>query len=184
MRTAPGLLAVAVLLALAGCVPSDSHASAAPSASATPLFASDAEALAAAEKAYAAYLRVSAEITADGGSDSSRIDPLVTKAQAVKEHETYRFFADKSLRTTGVPTLGSVELQQVTYRSTGDAELALYVCVDATSVRVIDLAGEDVTPSDRVDQMSLEVTMRSSEAQPTQLLLAESNTWSGAGVCT
>ncbi|MBW4033634.1 MAG: hypothetical protein HIU88_13400, partial [Acidobacteria bacterium] len=59
MRTGRLTLAVAMLLALVGCVPTGQHAASSPTASLTPVFASDAEALAAAEKAYAAYLKVS-----------------------------------------------------------------------------------------------------------------------------
>ncbi|HEU0205628.1 MAG TPA: hypothetical protein VFQ74_02915, partial [Pseudolysinimonas sp.] len=55
MRTGSLLVTAALLVALAGCVPTNAHPSESPSATATPVFASDAEALAAAENAYAAY---------------------------------------------------------------------------------------------------------------------------------
>ena len=184
MRTGPALLAVAVLLTLAGCVPSTSHPTAAPSASATPVFASDAEALAAAEKAYAAYLKVSAEITADGGTGESRIDPLVTKAQAIRERATYQYFVDRKFRTTGAPVLSKIELQQVTSAADGVTEVGAYVCVDATDVRIIDSAGGDAIPEGRVNRTALQITMQSSRAHPSKLLVSESTTWSGPGICT
>ncbi|MES1170616.1 MAG: hypothetical protein ABUL47_08010, partial [Leifsonia sp.] len=54
MRTGPVLAAAVLLAVLAGCVPTGTPTKS-PRATATPVFASDAEALAAAEKAYAAY---------------------------------------------------------------------------------------------------------------------------------
>src|SRR3954462_13593979 len=71
MRTAPLLATAALLLALAGCVPTDSHPTSWPHPSATPVFASDAEALAAAEKAYAAY-----EAAVDRSLQSISVDGL------------------------------------------------------------------------------------------------------------
>src|SRR4051812_41826324 len=110
MRAAPLAPVAALLLALAGCVPSDPHPTASPSASATPVFASDAEALAAAEKAYAAYLKVSGEISADGGLKPERIDPLVTKEQAPREHDTFAYFSSHDLHTSGSPTFSAPTL--------------------------------------------------------------------------
>jgi hypothetical protein len=184
MRTGPAFLAVTVLLALAGCSPTDSHSNPAPSASATPVFSSDAEALAAAEKAYAAYLKVSISITGDGGSADSRIDTLVTKAQARREHDTYEYFAERGLHTTGAPDFGELQLQQVRYDSGGAADLSFYVCVDSSKVRIVDATGADATPLTRPDRSALEVSMQSSSKHLTELVVAESSTWSGPGICS
>ena len=64
-----GLLA----LVLAGCAPDVPAIQVPPTPTVTPLFASDEEALAAAEEAYAAYLAMSDEITSDGGERPERI---------------------------------------------------------------------------------------------------------------
>ena len=113
MRTGPVILTVAVLFALAGCVPSDSQPSAAPSPSATPVFASDAEALAAAEKAYAAYLKVSDEIANDGGKDPDRIDADCRAGSSADRRlrGSQGSFQNAGLHTTGADEVFDRSLQ-------------------------------------------------------------------------
>jgi hypothetical protein len=183
MRSGPLVVAAALLLALVGCVPTGTP-SASPRPTATPVFASDAEALAAAEKAYAAYLKVSAQITAGGGLDPGRIDPLVTTKQASIEHDTYEYFSSNNLHTVGSPTFSHPKLEQMTFDNAGRADLTFYTCVDATSVRVFNASNSNVTPSNRADRTPLEVTLVSSPSSKSNLLVSESSEWSGSGVCS
>jgi hypothetical protein len=148
------------------------------------VFASDAEALAAAETAYAAYLKVSSEITGDGGTEPERIDALVTTKQAPIEHDTYAYFSSKKLHTVGIPTFSTPELEQVTFDNAGRVDLTFYTCVDATSVRVLNASSIDVTPANRQDETPLEVALVSSPSSNSELLVSESSTWSGPGVCS
>lgn len=184
MRTGPSLVTAVLLLALAGCVPTGAHPSASPSASATPVFASDAEALAAAEKAYAAYLKVSAEITSEGGMNPRRIDSYVTTQQAPREHDTYAYFSTNNFHTVGSATFSPPKLEQLAFDKAGGADVTFYTCVDASQVRVLDASNLDVTPANREDLTPLEVTLVSSEAEESRLLVAESSKWSGPGVCS
>ena len=184
MRTGPLLATAALLLALAGCVPTGPAGIPTPTAHATPVFASDAEALAAAEKAYAAYLAVSAKITGDGGANPERIDSYVTTEQAPREHETYAYFSTKRLHTVGSPTFSAPKLEQLRFDNTGAAELTFYTCVDASQVRILNTSNADVTPANRDNQAPLEVTLVSSGAGRPGLLLSESTNWSGPGVCS
>jgi len=183
MRTGSLVVTATLLLALAGCVPVDSHGSPSPHASATPVFASDAEALAAAEKAYAAYLKVSEVITADGGAGPHRIDSYVTADQAPREHETYAYFSKNNLHTAGTAKFSSPALEQMVFDEGGAAELTIYTCVDASDVRVLDASGVDVTPANRDDLTPLEITLVSSKKTRSHLLVSESSRWSGSGVC-
>jgi len=182
MRLAPLALAAALLLSLAGCVPT-THPSASPRASATPVFASDAEALAAAEKAYAAYLKVSAEITQEGGVRPERIDRWVTAEQAPRERDAYAYFKSHDLHTSGFPTFSPPKLEQVSSDALGSTMITFYTCVDATQVRVLDAHNTDVTPSNRADRAPLEITVVSGESK-SDLVIAESSQWSGPGVCS
>jgi hypothetical protein len=181
MRTGPLLLAVAVLLALAGCVPSESHATAPPSASATPVFASDAEALAAAEKAYAAYLRVSDEVANDGGKAPERIAKYVTSGRFKSEIQTSALFLERGIRTTGSTDFDSSILQQVEADGI-DTKVTFYTCWDTTAVRVIDSNGNDVTPADRIDRQTLEVVLTTARGR-LPLQLNSDDAWSGQSSC-
>ena len=71
MRRTARLLPLAVLGAalLAGCLPTDPPVTPPPTSDLEPVFASDEEALAAAEEAYGAYLAAADEILSSGGAD-------------------------------------------------------------------------------------------------------------------
>jgi len=181
MRTGSLVVAATLLLALAGCVPVDSKPSATPSASATPVFASDAEALAAAEKAYAAYLKVSDEVGHDGGADPERIDPTVTVARRAIERRGSKSLQDHGLHTSGLTTFSNASLQRVT-RAGGDVEVAFYACWDVSAVRVLDSAGRDVTPTSRVSQRTLEIVVTTVHGR-LPLVLESDEAWSGSSSC-
>jgi len=180
MRTGPLLATAALLVALAGCVPT-SHPSTSPSASATPVFASDAEALAAAEKAYAAYLKVSDEIGHDGGNDPDRIASTVTTDRLAIEKRGSKALQDHGLHTAGLTTFSNGSLEQVT-SSGREIEVAFYACWDANGVRVLDSAGRDVTPPGRVNQRTLEVVVTTVRGN-LPLVLESDDAWSGNSSC-
>ena len=93
MRTlAPvSALAIVISLMLGGCVPSAPAASPTPEPSSTPVFASEEEALAAAEEAYAAYLAVIDEIHADGGAGVERLEVVATPEVTNNEADGFGF---------------------------------------------------------------------------------------------
>jgi hypothetical protein len=148
MRTGPALLAVAVLLALAGCVPSASHPTAAPSASATPVFGSDAEALAAAEKAYAAYESVSDQILIDGGSQPERLKVVASETVYKTELAGFKRVADKGWRSTGGTTFDHFSLQSYAPHNLKNL-IEAYVCSDVSKVDVLNSAGQSVVSASR-----------------------------------
>lgn len=140
------LLAMALALALAGCVPDAPVATPAPSPTSTPVFASDEEALAAAEEAYRAYLAVSDQIGNEGGADPERIADVVTGELLAVETDGFETFAANRWRTTGSTILRSLMEQRVDL--SGSPTVVAYVCVDVTAVDVLDSSGQSlVAPS-------------------------------------
>ena len=87
--------ALAVALVLVGCVPTTTPASPAPRPSATPVFATEAEALAAATEAYAAYVRVSDQILADGNTYT--LSSTYDATQTSDLHAIYSAFYEAKL---------------------------------------------------------------------------------------
>ncbi len=181
MRTGPALLAAAVLLTLAGCAPTESHASSEPSASATPVFSSDAEALAAAEKAYAAYLKVSDEIGHDGGKSPERIDGFVTKSRLQTELRGSKAIESRGIRTVGSTAFRAASLQGMSYFGT-NFEVTIYACWDTSGVRILDASGNDVTPAGRVSEETLEVSFVTEHGM-LPLRLDSDDSWSGPSSC-
>src|SRR5689334_18748895 len=108
-------LAVAVLATtLAGCGPGRAADAPAPQTTVTaePLFATDAEALAAAEKVYREYSELARAISYDGGNDPERLIPITTSSWFEQEQETYRRVQASGQRATGKTPLISFVLQE------------------------------------------------------------------------
>ena len=148
-----------------------------------PLFASDEEALAAAEAAYSKYLSISDEIGASGGEDVDRLAAAVTGEQLLREEEAFASYVEKGLKTVGQTQLRAFEIQQSTQSESDIASIGAYACADASGVRVFDKSGKDVTPSDRQNVRAFEINLRSAESMSKQLLIDRVSAWSGDGIC-
>lgn len=180
MRTGPLALAVVVVLALAGCVPSDSHPTAAPSSRATPVFASDEEALAAAEAAYAAY-----EAAVDKSLqllDESGLASVSSGAALKTAIGSVQDFKDQGRRQIGASKVvyaAPQDLSALTGSSSGSAEI--YACLDVSEVQVIDADGRSVSAPDRVTVFPLVVSFAWQAEQ--KLVVSKEVVWDGKPFC-
>ncbi|WP_157427566.1 hypothetical protein [Agromyces salentinus] len=171
-------------LTLAGCAPGSEPAptpSPAPGTTdaAEPIFASDEEALAAAEKAYEAYEYLSLEIGQDGSFDVERILPLVTEKYAAEVIEGFEAFREAGLRTTGRNVIDSVSLVETNNQS---GDVSIYLCRDVSGTAVINSANEDVTPADRDLRMPM-VAKLTFDPESEALLVDGSELWPGDDFC-
>lgn len=180
MRKTVGALVLFGMLTLAGCVDGNPIPTLPPTPSATPIFASEEEALAAAEEAYAAYLEMSALISSEGGVNPERIAPFVTESHLPAEIEAFAFYSSNSFRSVGSISFDSMTLQQADL-SGPMVEISVYVCADVAGSQIVDGAGNDVTPTDRPDRIPLEVAFEANSDQ--ELLLSESDQWTGSDFC-
>ena len=177
MRVKPLIAVPLIALALAGCsaqqpVPQQNSVS----VEEKPLFASDEEALAAAQAAYANYLEVSDQIARDGGANPERLNGLVTSVQYSSELENYRSYSQAGLHASGTSTFDSFHI------SNPDLEnFSAYVCVDVSSSRVIDFSGKDVTGVGRADRWPLVVSF--SFDGNGNALISGNETWTGTNFC-
>ncbi|MDH6181381.1 hypothetical protein M2152_001563 [Microbacteriaceae bacterium SG_E_30_P1] len=166
-------LALAVLAAtLSGCGPGRVTDAPAPEPTVTeePLFATDAEALAAAEKVYREYSDLAD--AAGASADPSALTSYVTEEWFAREEAGYRDLAESGKRLVGTTILTSFRLQ-----SFDGHEIVVYVCHDTRAVRVIEQETlADVTPTDRPNEALLEVRFEVEEG----LRIAESNLWSNS----
>lgn len=169
----------AVVIALSGCIGGDPLPTLPPTPTATPIFASEEEALAAAEEAYAAYLEVSSLIANEGGVDPERIAPFVTEEQLPDELAAAEYYRSSGLYVVGVPTATNFQLQRHT--DTGESvEVVVYVCLDVSATRILDANGQDVTPVRR-EKGVLEVSLVGDSAN--DLLVDRSELWSESAGC-
>lgn len=190
MRSATGRLAIlaassalglAALAALAGCAPDPPPLPSTAAPSAAPVFASEEEALAAAEEAYAAYLQA---------SDASWRNEGVTRQDflALSEGEAHAedlaagaFFEERGWTKVGTTEFDSMRLQSFGQGDDDAWRIRVYVCLDVSRSDVVDTSGHSVAQPDRALRTPLEVEFVA--AKPENLLISESSVWSGSNFC-
>jgi hypothetical protein len=177
VRRAGVAVAIAAGLTLAACTPPSDGPTRSPSPSATPLFSSDEEALAAAEEAYAAYVTVTDQIFSEGGADLDRLSSVVTGAQLKIERTSFEEIASKGYRSIGTTTFDRVELQRYSKASSNDAEVVVYLCQDISSIDVLDASGMSVVSDERVDRISYEVAFDTQGNGESHLLVSDRTPW-------
>ncbi|MEO7123640.1 MAG: hypothetical protein ABI400_11100 [Lacisediminihabitans sp.] len=148
-----------------------------------PLFASDADALAAATKAYAAYLKASDQLLQAGGSGIERMESLVSGQSLEDERTSAKSFSEKGYRSEGETSFSNPTLQQSSSSPDGIGVVTIYVCVDVSKVDVLDATGQSVVSAARPDRQAFEVSFDKKLNKDGGLLVSSTDAWSGAGVC-
>jgi len=181
MRTLVGAVTVAGMLLLSGCGGGDPIPTLPPTPTATPIFASEEEALAAAEEAYAAYLSAWDLIASQGGVDPERIAAVTSGDFYESEIEGFRTFHENKWRSVGTSVLRSADLQFADLAGDAPVPVAAYVCVDVADVDVLDASGASVVSPDRPDLQAFEVFF---ELTPDGALVPSSSApWEPESVC-
>jgi len=175
-------LAVATALLLAACTGDAPIVLPKPDPTTAPVFATDEDALAAAEVAYGEYLKASDAITAKDGADPNTIGEYVHSEYLPEVLESFEDLRTDHLHSQGRLGFDGMTLQQYTDDLSNPATISVYVCVVATNARLLDEDDEDVTPVERDDRVPLEVTFQTEERQPS-LLIRSSDLWTGADFC-
>lgn len=132
-----------ILAALVGCVPQST-----PEPTPTPLFASEAEAFAAAEDVYRAYndaLNVRL-----GGGVASDPHSFLTGLALEADIDAQNLFQSSGVRAVGTTALSSFRGLEASIE-TANPVIVAHVCIDVSQLRVVDANGRDVTPADRGD---------------------------------
>lgn len=154
-----------------------------------PVFASDEEALAAAEDAFGAYLEVANLVAQESGVEPERFSSVTTHGWLEVEIE-----AAKALHQTGNHQVGDVKFSSLTLQqveiSGAQAIVDAYACLDVSGARFLDVNGVDVTPIDRDSTLPIQLTFRSLKqglidvaGDSAVLLLERSEPWTGQDFC-
>lgn len=178
---AVGTVAVALGLLLTGCVgapaptptPTPTEES-----TAAPIFASDEEALAAAEAAYEAYSSMVNAIANDGNQGAERIRDVVTNAYAGQIEKMFNDLTQRGLTIDGNTQVDSFRLVE-SAEMDGRAEVTILLCSDVTGSRILDASGIDVTPANRPNRSALQAIVVSSDGDSGRLIVDKEDPWSG-----
>ncbi|TFB69613.1 hypothetical protein E3O06_14880 [Cryobacterium glaciale] len=185
--TTAGILFL-IVTALSGCsatpaaTPAPSGTAAPPVAEETaapPVFASNDEALAAAEAAYSEYQQMSNQIAHEGGADPDRIAKFTVGTVLESELGTYGRMAADGLRLVGDLAFDSLTLQSANLES---GALVAYVCLDVTKTDVLDVEGASVIPVGRPNRYPLQVSLLH-DSFSNRLFVEKSDSWSGSNFC-
>ena len=166
------------LPALAACAPAPTPVpSQTAAATDAPVFASDEEALAAAKKAYAAYLKASDAITGDGGQDPERIATFVSDDLLNSELQGFAGYAAAGAHSVGSTTFKVLGVQSI--ESSG-ALISLYICEDVSGLDVVDAEGVTLVSPSRKPITPFEVGF---EMGDDSLILGYRGVWEGGSFC-
>jgi len=168
---------VAAVLCLGACAPEDPGPKPSPDPTSTPLFASDEEALAAAEEAYGRYQAVSDAILKDGGANPERLLEVATQDQFEYEKNGYERAAASKHHSTGASTFRIDELQGIS-----DTQVDVYLCENLSAVDILDETGTSVVSPDRPDIFP-RVASFVRPADDASLVVSNIDEWSGEDFC-
>jgi hypothetical protein len=145
------------------------------------VFASDEEALAAVTGAYANYLVVSDNVATAGGQGVEALVPYVSNEYFEQSSTGFSVYLERDIHAVGASSFDSVSLQSHVEGS-GSAEVVIYLCLDVSTVRIVDSSELDVTPANRRTRAPLEVEFLATELEP-QPIIVRSDLWAGDDYC-
>jgi len=176
VSAAAGVLA----LALSGCVGAPAPTPTPSASSPAPIFASDEEALAAAEAAYEQFLIASAQATGSGGTNLDALDEVAIGDAYKAQRESAAAYVKDSIRSTGQRTFKTHQLQSHSEDSDRGAVVAFYVCDDLRALDVVDAAGVSVVAPDRVVDVPYLIVV---EGKAGALKVSEKDLWERENFC-
>lgn len=180
MRTRHLLTAIAalsVVALLSGCTPAKLYDKTATSTSSpTPVFASEEEALAAAEEVYARYLEVSSRIMASGGADAEQIKEVTTGEFLQASLQGFREVQMSAYRGEGKVEVRDIRIQSY-FQGGGPGFLSVYACEDVSMTDVVDAQGVSVVSPTRPATTIFQTTF---DLEGGQLLISSHESWRNA----
>jgi hypothetical protein len=151
--------------------------------SVAPVFKSDAAALAAAKKAYLAYLAVSDQILIDGGKDPQRLLTVATPAELKSQMAGFNEEKSRGWHSTGGTTIDDIKLQGY-FPNRRASVVIVYACIDVSGVDVLDSSRHSVVSSSRPDRATFQTTFDLANQSMGKLLVSDESPWQGESICS
>ncbi|TFC25487.1 hypothetical protein E3O25_12805 [Cryobacterium sp. TMT1-3] len=158
------------------------EATAAPT-EAPPVFASNEEALAAAEAAYAKYLSLGDSARTTDSDSWEEYLALTTGSEHDGAEQAGRLMEEKDWIFTGVTLFDSMTIQSSRALADSTWEIRTYLCLDLSASDTVNAAGESVVKHDE-PRSPMIVVFVTPDKNSRQLLISESPIWSGSNFCS
>lgn len=174
---------LAVVLLLAGCMPPDPIITPEPGPGATPVFASDEEALAAATDAYAKYLtNVDESLMTYQTSKLNEYSEGFALSDAIAQAEKYEKNHERQVGNARVKASFIATAESVLGNAPSDEPVQIYVCIDLSGVDIVDASGTSVVSVDRPDITPMFVSLIW-EPRRGHFVVIEESIWGGSIDC-
>jgi len=178
MRRPATLAALAVITLAAGCSSPQTEPPKIPAASSeSSAFASEEEAVVAAEKAFAEYLSVLNAVSQSGGEGVERLEHLVSASSYEDAKALAAELKQNRHRQTGNISFADVEFQQHFRR--GDGEIVVVMtCIDYSAQEIVNADGERLELLERPERTLFQVTLEAKRVDDsTRLVVDEIESW-------
>ncbi|MBH0117698.1 hypothetical protein I6E52_12690 [Salinibacterium sp. NG253] len=175
VRASVGVL---LLVLLSGCVPSDATTPPEPAATFVAPYATDEEALAAAEEAYAEYLAAINKALRTGDIDTSAFEAVATGTELSGAIDVYSQIAAEGKRSTADITFDQAVLQRYSRDGSPSEVITIYACENLSKAFLVDESGERVREDD-IPPRTMQLTFDLSPDNDS-LLLSDRQVWDDA----
>ena len=184
-RKTAAICALVLLTALVGCsTPAPPPEPTATPTTAAPIFETDAEALAAATEAYAAFSALVDTIFQDGGAQPERIRSVASERLAQSTIADFESVASEQIRSTGTNRFDSVTLYSLNESAPEGIEVVtLHLCLDVSASDVVDATGISVAPPTRRLRTSVSVAFDWSPTEDGRLLVGAQDILNSGDSC-
>ncbi|WP_162940012.1 hypothetical protein [Gryllotalpicola protaetiae] len=174
-------LALAASL-LAACTPSHPAAepTKTPKSTPTPVFTSDADALAAATTTFTQFEAASDRVASAGWTDPGPLRSLVSADGYKHEQETAAKYRSQHAHATGSTVINNTQLESHR-QDGGEAVIRMYVCEDLSGVDILDDTGMSLVDPSRADFVSYLIELEGTSSN--KLVVQSIDYWSGGGIC-
>jgi hypothetical protein len=166
---------------LTGCTPEPEPVTTSPAPASTPVFASEAEALAAAEASYAAYQATIDAILATGGEAPEQISAFATGDALNGALASAADFQADGLHSTGAVKFKLEKVQRISPDGSNPV-VVVYACLDVSDVDVLDSNGDSAVSSTRPPLQPLVLSFDLVGTE-NRLLVSKRDGWSGEDLC-
>lgn len=183
LKLACTALVAAGLLAIGGCSAAPSQAIPKSEPTFTPVFKTDAEAMAAAEKDYAGYVATTVAVANSNNPNPNLISQWVTPSAVAPTVKSFYDVTKSGSYEHGNIAVTHFALEDLEQTPSGRVVLTAYVCVDVTQMRLYDQAGADVTPATRPNLTPIEIQFKNAHPGSRTLLVDRSVPWGGRDFC-